>query len=68
MGKGTTDTQEEAGSDGTSKGNELNVSRFKASSNIAIFFGGLDITKDVRGLVHFGSSSGLRRRSVRLKG
>lgn len=55
-GESATDTDEETSTDGTTEGNELNVSRLETSGNVTILLGSLDITKDADGLSLHGGS------------
>ncbi len=59
MGECTANTQEQTSAYCSSKRNELNMSRFESSRDIAVLLGGLDVAEDIGGLVDFGSASGL---------
>jgi hypothetical protein len=66
VGEGTTDTQEETGSDSATESDELDMSRFETSSDIAVLLGGLDIAEDFGGLVDSGAAAGLESGLVTL--
>lgn len=63
-GESTADTEEETGTDGATKGNELDVSGFEASRNITILLSSLDVAVDVGGFIGLRGGSGLDTKSV----